>query len=110
MKPEETTLTLSPLEQLRSMAEEEGRSLQELLHEALFLLNRERLRQLDRQTRREHNQTPSGLVPLTATWAREDLVRDPGLMEDLTTIYQVPEEWQALVDSVRVQAESATEL
>ena len=110
MKSEETTLTLSPLEQLRSMAEEEGRSLQELLHEAIFLLNRERLRQLDRQTRREHSQTPAGFDSLTAIWAREDLVRDPGLMEDLTTIYQVPQEWQTLVDNVRVQAESVTEL
>lgn len=102
---EETTLTLSPWEQLRSLAEEEGKTPQEILHEAIFLLNRERLRQLDRSARREHTLMEGQSQTLPATWAREDLVRDAGLMEDLVTIYQVPQEWQALVESVRVQAE-----
>lgn len=105
MSPEETTLALSPMDQFRSLAEEEDRSVQELLHEALFLLNRERLRQLDRQTRRQVNPTLTGSDALPAIWAREDLLRDAGLVEDLVTVYRVPQQWQALVDSVKVHSE-----
>ncbi|MEN9224402.1 MAG: hypothetical protein Q6L60_10005 [Thermostichus sp. HHBFW_bins_43] len=98
------TQSLSPLDQLQAIAEEEGMALQELLDEAIYLLRRIRVKALDRETRRDPKTVQRDFGTTPSAWARQDIEEDEGLMEDLLLVYRDPMEWQALLLTLQKRA------
>jgi hypothetical protein len=94
------TQALSPLEQLQTFAQEEGKPLQVIMDEAIFLLRRHRIKELDRLTRRDSAVVERDFGTTPAAWAKQDIEEDKGLMEDLGIVYRVPEQWQALLTKI----------
>ncbi|MCF2972649.1 hypothetical protein L1047_15745 [Synechococcus sp. Nb3U1] len=98
------TQSLSPLDQLQAIAAEEGKPLQALLDEAIYLLRRIRVKTLDRETRRDPKTVQRDFGTTPSAWARQDIEEDAGLMEDLLSVYRDPVEWQALLLTLQKRA------
>ncbi|MDX2271705.1 MAG: hypothetical protein NW237_07115 [Cyanobacteriota bacterium] len=97
------TQSLTPLDQLQAFAQDDGKPLQVILDEAIFLLRRQRIRHLDRLTRRDPQLVEQDFGTTPAAWARQDIEEDRGLMEDLGAVFHDPEQWQLLVQTIQRQ-------